>query len=203
MTTFERTEELKAGRISDFPAMGGGSIPRRIIAQPDRSDPWFAGIAELLPPIHGGGGRYWYLAGPMSGRPGFNYGEFDRIARILRDQAYPVVSPAEFEHEQQRKRIMEANGDEPHDSVGPKWEDCLARDVCVVANPRCVGVIVIEGWHKSRGATLETHVAHVLGRPVFEFSEDPLQLTQIDPKARAEELDDIEDAREAIAHHPV
>lgn len=191
MTTFERTEELKVGRVSDlygtdrrlpavFPEaapMGGGSFPSRRLQLAEVSDPWVVGISRLL----GDHDRYWYLAGPMSGKPGFNYAEFDRVAGILRSQAYPIVSPAEFEHEQQRKKIMEANGDEPHDSVGPAWTDCLARDVCVVANPRCVGVICIDGWEGSRGARLETHVAYSLEKPVFKFSEDPLQLTQIDP----------------------
>lgn len=146
-------------------------------------DPWLCSIDKLLPR---GEGRYWYLAGPMSGKPGFNYPEFDRIAAILRRQAYPIVSPAEFEHESHRKRIAEANGDEDHDEIGTPWADCLARDVAVVSNPRCVGIILIDGWHESRGALLETQVASSLGKPLFEFSEAPLALTQID---RQEALD--------------
>lgn len=147
------------------------------------SDAWLVSIDKLLPK---GDGRYWYLAGPMSGKPGYNYPEFNRIAEILRNQAYPIVSPAEFEHESHRKRIAEADG---HEDVGVTWQDCLARDVAVVANPRCIGVILIDDWHTSRGALLETQVASSLGKPLFEFSEDPLCLRQVD---REDALKDYE-----------
>ena len=139
-------------------------------------DPWLASIAPLLPVY----GSYWYLASKMSGLPGFNYPEFERVASILRRQGYVLVNPAEFEHESHRQRIAAANGDEPHDEIGTPWADCLARDVAVVANPRCRGIIVFGPWHDSRGALLETQVASSLGKSIFEFSESPLSIKLID-----------------------
>jgi hypothetical protein len=171
---------LTERRVPQAFQYGSGIQP---IHQP--SDPWLVSIDKLLPR---GDGRYWYLAGPMSGKPGYNYPEFERIAGILRNQAYPIVSPHEFEHESHRKRIAEADG---HEDVGAPWQDCLARDVAVVANPRCIGVILIDDWHTSKGALLETQVASSLGKQLFEFSENPLQLRQID---REEALKDYEKA---------
>lgn len=156
--------------------VGYGGEPRRVpLPSPTISDPWLASINPLLPRV----GRYWYLASKMSGLPGFNYPEFDRIAAVLRDLDYTIVSPAEFEHESHRKRIAEANGDEDHDEIGTPWVDCLARDVAVVANPRCLGIIVFGPWHDSRGALLETQVADSLGKPIYEFTEDPNTLRLI------------------------
>lgn len=141
---------------------------------------FFRRVERLLPDK-----KYWYLAGPMSGRPGFNYREFDRVSELLRQQGYPIVSPAEFEHEKERKVIAEASGTEDPADVGPAWEDCLARDVCVVAHPNCVGIILLPEWQDSRGARLETFVASELDKPLFEFDEHEMQLMQIE---RAEGL---------------
>jgi hypothetical protein len=133
---------------------------------PMTSDPWFARLAEIIPQE-----EFYYLAGPMSGRPGFNFPEFDRIAGMLRSSGFTISSPAEYEHEATRARITAARGDEDHDAVGPAWTSCLARDVAVVAHPRCRGVIVMNEWEESRGARLETYVCASLKKPLFKFTE--------------------------------
>lgn len=135
-------------------------------------DDWFQKILTLLP-----GTDFWYLAGPMTDVPKLNFPEFDRIAALLRAQKYSIVSPAEFEHEAARQKILEGD-------AGPAWADCLARDVTVVSHPQCIGIIAIDGWMNSEGALLETHVADRLAKPIMEFSENPLTLTQVARSAR-------------------
>ena len=125
-----------------------------------RRDSWFAALAALLPERN-----YWYLASKMSGLPGYNYAEFIRIASLLRQRGYAFANPAEFEHEKERAAIISGESD------GPLWQDCLARDVAIVAHPECAGIIVFGDWKDSRGALLETEVASSLGKPIFEFSE--------------------------------
>lgn len=130
-------------------------------------------VCRLIPKT----GKFWYLGGPMTGHTSFNFPEFDRIAGILRDQAYPIVSPSEFEHESVRSKLLESNGED--DRIAP-WADCLARDLVIISHPRCVGVILIPGWETSSGARLESAVADGLNKPLFIYEENPLSLTQID-----------------------
>src|SRR3954451_12937594 len=41
----------------------------------------------------------YYLAGPMSNRPAFNFPAFDEASKKLRSEGYLIVSPAELEDE--------------------------------------------------------------------------------------------------------
>jgi len=150
------------------------------IAQTDINTTWVDPFYERVGKLLRGKAKFWYLAGPMSNLPAFNFPEFDRIAGILRGLGYTIVSPAEFEHERIRSKIVESEDGTHSAEVGPTWEDCLARDVCIVAHPDCIGVVGIEGWKRSKGAEIETFVASSLGKPIFAFTEDPVTLVAID-----------------------
>lgn len=89
-----------------------------------------------------------YLAGPMTGLPGFNYDAFHGAARVLRDAGYEVVSPAE------------AGGD-GLDRPWVEWMRLLIPQLVA-----CDGVAQLDGWETSRGARLETCIAVELGMPV-------------------------------------
>jgi len=91
-----------------------------------------------------GKGR-WYLAGPMSGFPEHNFPLFHAETARLRALGYDIVNPAEINT----------------DAVAPDWAECLKRDIPQLCT--CDGVIVLEGWSKSRGASLEVHIARQLG----------------------------------------
>lgn len=162
----------------------------------EHRDDFLAEIERILPD-----GDYHYLAGPMSNRPGFNFAEFDRVAGLLREQGYAIASPAEFDHEEVRAEIMASPDGANHDEVGSLWADCLSRDLCVIAHPRCVGLILLDDWHKSRGALLETDVAYRLGKPMFEYHDTNPRLVDIDRTKRLQEYDDIEDARKRIEEY--
>lgn len=105
-----------------------------------------------------------YLAGPMTGLPQFNFPAFDAASERLRQAGYEVVSPAELDDPETRKAALAsatgAPGTGSHD--GQTWGDFLARDVKLLADDGIEAAFVLPGWHKSRGARLETFILRAL-----------------------------------------
>lgn len=126
-----------------------------------RRDSFLSKIEKLLPDE-----EFWYLGGPMTNRPAFNFPAFDEASKFLREKGYIIASPAEFDHEKERARLLESADGENQDS---EWENALARDLCIVSHPLCLGMIVIEQWYMSNGAQLETFVTDKLGKPIYEL----------------------------------
>ncbi len=120
---------------------------------------------------------YWYLAGPMSGLPGYNFAAFHKAAGALRAQGYNIINPAELNHEIMRavSRHMTKAGKElnsvltKHGIKVPSWDDCLKRDLDIVSDHNCIGIICIDGWELSRGAQFETYVANKWGKPIMVY----------------------------------
>ena len=112
----------------------------------------------------------FYLAGPMTGLPHFNFPAFTAAASDLRAHGYDIVSPAEMDSPAVKAAA--------HDSVdgaltdgkvaGETWGDMLARDVKVIADT-CDGVIMLPDWQKSRGARLELFVALLSNKTYFGY----------------------------------
>lgn len=91
-----------------------------------------------------------YLAGPMSGLPENNHPEFRAQTEYLRSHGFEVVNPAEL--------------DEAVGSHLP-WEWYMRRDIELLVG--CEGMAVLQGWSKSRGATLEVTIGRALSMPIF------------------------------------
>lgn len=88
-----------------------------------------------------------YIAGPMSGLPELNFPAFHAEATWLRAMGNEVVNPAEI------------NSDPT-----AKWEDCMRADIAQLVT--CDRIHMLPGWTKSRGATLEHHIALSLGMEI-------------------------------------
>lgn len=108
--------------------------------------------------------RAWriYIAGPMTGLPDLNFPAFNAAADALRTQGWHVENPA------------------AHGVIdGAQWEDYLAYDITRLGT--CGAIYLLPGWEKSKGATLEAHIAKTLGLQVLlaPGAEDvqPLQKT--------------------------
>lgn len=156
-------------------------------------------LVRLKLKLGGGDPRkpFFYLAGPMSNLPGFNFAEFEEKSTILRSQGYNIVNPAELDHEKERRRAA-ASPDGSHRKLvesGGKiktWAECLRRDIEVVAHENCVGVILLPGWEKSQGAQFETYVAYKLKKPLYMLNIDyrnqkrSVNLIEIDRRAALE-----------------
>lgn len=111
---------------------------------------------------------YFYLAGPMTGIPAFNFPLFDRAASSLRGRAYAIVSPAELDDPAERKKALASP--DGHALVGDdSWREFLRRDVDIVMAEGCVGVICLPNWEGSKGARLETYVAEAFGKEILRY----------------------------------
>jgi Domain of unknown function (DUF4406) len=93
-----------------------------------------------------------YVAGPMTGRPDLNFPAFRSAAELLRQLGHDAVSPAEIN---------------PNHSM--PWAECMKRDIPALCT--CDGIVMLDGWEFSRGATLERYVAEHLGLKVHSIDE--------------------------------
>ena len=91
-----------------------------------------------------------YLAGPMTGMPDLNCPAFHHMAEHLRRSGFEVMNPAEVNP----------------DHTMP-WAECMRRDIAELV--RCDSIYLLPGWEKSKGATLEHHIADRLGMDVMKW----------------------------------
>lgn len=88
-----------------------------------------------------------YIAGPMTGRPDFNYPAFHEAAARLRAAGFEVENPAEDGL-----------------PVESPWYAHLR--VAIIKLMGCEAVATLPGWRNSEGAQLEVHNAVHLGMSV-------------------------------------
>lgn len=127
---------------------------------------------------------FWYLSGPMSGYPQYNFPAFAQAAETLRGFGYNLVSPAELDDPEVYAAVI-------NDPQGTSLDSddharLLARDLVIVSLPNCVGCMVLPGWQVSVGALAETYVADVLGKQIVAFYEDIADGPVLIPLERSE-----------------
>ena len=115
---------------------------------------------------------HFYIAGPMTGRPQFNFPEFDRARDHLLALGHTVTSPAD----EDRKRGFDACTIPPTASTR-EWPASFSRLQSVYDN-----VTGVEGadalcfidskWMESYGSVLELAAARVFCKPVYEFFDE-------------------------------
>lgn len=111
--------------------------------------------------------KVYYLSGPMSGIPQFNFPEFEHSARRLRSLGVIIVSPHEQDSEETRQMAW-SSADGAHTGVGESWGTCLARDVKLIAD-ECQGIILLPKWYLSRGARLEAFTGLLTGAVFYRY----------------------------------
>ena len=89
-----------------------------------------------------------YIAGPMSGYPGLNWGAFDRKEKELRDAGWDVVNPAKMDRDR---------GIDPHSLGEYDYEDAAGRDIHALYN--CDAIYLMAGFQFSKGACWERALA--------------------------------------------
>jgi len=92
-----------------------------------------------------------YCAGPMTGYPELNYPAFHAAAARLREQGYEVVSPAEL------------------NPIETGYQEAMRVNIRALIE--CDHITFLDGWEESKGATLERHIAEVLGIPELVTGE--------------------------------
>ena len=93
-----------------------------------------------------------YIAGPMSGYPGLNWGAFDRKEKELTDAGWDVVNPAKMD------RDMGVN---PHEIGEYDYEDAARRDIEALRS--CDAIYLMAGFQFSKGACWERALAKYWG----------------------------------------
>lgn len=96
-----------------------------------------------------------YIAGPMSGHHDLNFPAFHREAAHYRAMGYEVVNPAEI------------NAD-----PSAEWLDCMRSDIKQLVD--CDAIAMLPGWERSKGASLEHHIANGLGMQVIYIRREAM-----------------------------
>lgn len=100
-----------------------------------------------------------YIAGKMSGLPGYGYRNFMKAEKRLVSAGYKVVNPARL------------------NTAGDNWEKCLRNDLFHIVK-KCSGMAVLRNWRHSKGARLEVATAIQLGMLIIDaISLRPLKIT--------------------------
>lgn len=92
-----------------------------------------------------------YVAGPMTGIEDFNYPAFNTAAARLRTAGFEVLNPAETD-----TRMGTTPGEQ-------SWQWYMRHALRMLADAD--GVALLDGWERSRGATLEHRIARSLNLP--------------------------------------
>lgn len=98
-----------------------------------------------------------YIAGPITGRKNFK-DTFADAADELRSIGYQVLNPAELPDGMTESAYM---------------------DICLAMVRQCDGVLMLDGWEDSTGASCERALALKCGKPVY-YSVDDLLVTAAD-----------------------
>jgi hypothetical protein len=113
-----------------------------------------------------------YLAGPMRGRPEFNFPAFRQAAAALRAAGHQVFSPAERDIERHGADISVGNHSGDEEAAARKYgfdlRVALGEDlawICAHAD----AIALLPGWRGSKGATAERAAAFALGLQVIDL----------------------------------
>jgi hypothetical protein len=103
-----------------------------------------------------------YLAGPMTGLPGYNFAAFDEAASMLENLGHIVHNPAQMDRDV---------GFDPSSAEISKdfLRDAFRRDLAAVCNSDAIALL--PGWENSAGAKIEWTLACHLGLEVIYLSE--------------------------------
>ena len=93
----------------------------------------------------------YYISGPMSGIPDFNFPFFNSTAAKLRALGLTVINPAEI------------------DQPTLEWDDCIRRALKAMLD--CDAIVLLPGWQHSKGAHLELLVAHRINMQIMSLEE--------------------------------
>ena len=92
----------------------------------------------------------FYISGPMTGYPNYNFELFNKVADILRDKGLKIHNPAE------------------HYVEGWCIKQYMTVDLNVIIND-CDGIVLLPGWHSSFGANVEAFAAFSCGKKAMEI----------------------------------
>lgn len=106
-----------------------------------------------------------YVAGPMTGYKNFNADNFERVAKVYREEGYQVTSPVELDDASGFDHTSYPDGIGLEEAT---YREFLLRDLTAIIKAKVEAFVVLDGWEESRGAALEVYIARHLGIPVYD-----------------------------------
>jgi hypothetical protein len=100
-----------------------------------------------------------YIAGPIAGYEDGNRAAFKERAALITSRGHTPVNPHEIDHSHPGMACIgpeTGRGDDPH------LYGCYLR-ADVIELMTCQGYTVLRGWHESKGARAERHIAFAVG----------------------------------------
>lgn len=104
-------------------------------------------------------GLTYYLAGPMSGYPEYNFPTFVWFAEALRMSGIKIAAPHEIDH-----------GETPETRGSLSYRTYMDAGLAMLET--CQGIILLPGWPQSSGACAELSRSIDFGMPVY-FAHHP------------------------------
>lgn len=134
--------------------------------------------------------RTFYVAGPMRGKPKFNFPAFDAARDLGNRLGHIIISPADMDRD---SGFSENNP--PESATGPEMaRKFCERDVKALLCLRAEnndGIALLPGWEKSTGAVAELFIARWLGLKVvdantfYPFTQNILDCLMLAPLLNA------------------
>lgn len=97
-----------------------------------------------------------YISGGMTGYKDFNFPKFNEVTQKLRKQGYEVINPVELVNP-------------PYDK---EWSEYMRIDIHELS--KVDGIVVLEGWNKSKGATIEVYIGIILNMQFYTEDMTPI-----------------------------
>ena len=108
-----------------------------------------------------------YIAGPMRGIKDFNFPAFDRQEKVLLEQGWNVINPAEMDRQDGTPCSSPMEYDPAINYEDREFmREVLGRDLIAICND-CTALYMMSGWETSRGAKAEWHTAKALGLEIY------------------------------------
>src|SRR6056297_1520146 len=113
-----------------------------------------------------------YIAGPMRGKPFFNFPAFDAAHDKMEDGGWSAISPADMDRDYGFDALdMDSDSDWNDMSLVPfTKEECMERDLEAVKNADAI--YMLKGWQDSTGAQAEYWCAKWLGKEIYYEEHD-------------------------------
>lgn len=116
-----------------------------------------------------------YCAGPMRGKPLYNFQSFFRAAMKLRKAGHIVFNPAERDMAQGMDPTLPL--DHPHNVEVFSLAEAFEWDLARVAEAD--GIVLLAGWRQSKGTQVELATAITMGKRTFAYNDTYHSLQEI------------------------
>jgi len=110
-----------------------------------------------------------YIAGPMTGLPEWNFPAFFEAEEQLIALGHKPVNPAHNDGATVQEALDSAGSSSAPNNP---WRWYMRRDLPHVLEVDAL--CVLPGWRKSKGASLEVHVAKAIGLPIYVLKDSKL-----------------------------